>query len=99
VIEGVLTTSVRDAAGVLDAISGPMPGDPAPAAPPARPYLDEVGVDPGRLRVGILTEAPGGTTDTHPDCVAAAEDAARLLAPLGHTVEASAPPGLDAPEY
>ncbi len=99
VVEGVVTTSVRDAAAVLDAICGAMPGDPSPAPPPTRPYGSEVGADPGPLRIGILTVAPGGTTDTHQDCVAAADDAASLLASLGHVVEPSAPPGLDDPEY
>jgi amidase len=99
VVEGVIARSVRDAAAILDAIQGSMPGDPCPAPPRVRPYADELGADPGRLRVGILTEAPGGTTDTHVDCVAAAEDAAGLLGSLGHVVEASAPPDLDDPEY
>jgi amidase len=35
--EHVLTRSVRDTAGVLDAVHGPAPGDPYTAPPPARP--------------------------------------------------------------
>jgi len=99
VVEHVVTRSVRDSAAVLDAVHGPMPGDPYTAPPPVRPFADDVGADPGRLRVGILTVAPGGTADTHPDCIAATEDAGRLLESLGHTVEDSAPPNLDDPEY
>ena len=45
-----VTRTVRDTAAVLDAVCGPFPGDPCPAPPPARPYRDEVGADPGRLR-------------------------------------------------
>ena len=41
--------------GLLDAIAGAMPGDPYTAPPPARPFADEVGATPGRLRVGIMT--------------------------------------------
>ncbi len=99
VVEGVVARTVRDAAGVLDAIRGPMPGDPYAAPPPARPYGEEVGAEPRRLRIGILTEAPGGTADTHPDCLRATEDAGHLLESLGHTVEPEAPPALDDPEY
>src|SRR5207245_1172767 len=53
--EHVLTRSVRDTAAVLDAVSGPMPGDPYHAPPPARPFAREVGTAPGPLRVGLLT--------------------------------------------
>ena len=53
--EHVLTRSVRDSAAVLDACAGPAPGDPYTAPPPARPWRDEVGADPGRLRIGFRT--------------------------------------------
>src|SRR2546421_4023387 len=43
VIELAVTRSVRDAAGILDAIHGPAPGDPYAAPAPARPYPDEGG--------------------------------------------------------
>jgi amidase len=99
VAEHVLTRSVRDSAAVLDCVSGPMPGDPYFAPPPLRPFLDEVGADPGRLRIGVLLDAPGGTADTHADCVDAVKHAAELLSSLGHTVEQEAPAGLDDPEY
>jgi amidase len=88
VVEHALTVSVRDSAALLDATAGPSPGDPYYAAPPARPWLDEVAVAPGRLRVGWLTETcfgVGGRPDA--DAVAAAEDAAALLEDLGHHVE------------
>jgi amidase len=96
VSEHVVSRSVRDTAAVLDAVHGPMPGDPYAAPTPSRPFLDEVGADPGRLRIGILTTAQA--TPTHPDCVAAAEDAGRLLESLGHTVEAEYPKAMDDPE-
>src|SRR3954451_12455454 len=57
VCEHVVTRSVRDTAAVLDAVAGAAPGDPYVAPPPARPFLDDVGADAGRLRVGILTSA------------------------------------------
>lgn len=93
--EHVLTRSVRDTAAVLDATAGPAPGDPYWAAPPARPFLDEVGADPGRLRVGVRTRRPGHDADVHPDCAAAARVAATALESLGHHVEAVDLPELD----
>jgi amidase len=90
-IDGAVTRSVRDAAGILDVISRPMPGDPyyAPALP--RPLGLEVGTDPGRLRIGMV-DRPGaeGYLDD-PQCRAAVAGAASLLESLGHHVEPSAP--------
>jgi amidase len=96
VVDHGLTRSVRDSAALLDATQGPLPGDPYMAPPPARPFLDEVGADPGRLRVGVLTSAVG--VEVHPDCVAAAEGAARLLESLGHHVDPSSPAAMLEPE-
>ncbi|MGZ8764427.1 MAG: amidase [Acidimicrobiia bacterium] len=95
IVEGCLSRSVRDTAGVLDAISGPFPGDPTQAPAPARPYREEVGADPGRLRIGLLTHNPIGDATIHPECVAAVEGTAKLLESLGHHVEVSSPPGFD----
>src|SRR5947207_3602120 len=92
--EGVVTRSVRDTAALLDILAGYEPGDPHTAPPPLRPYAQEVGTDPGKLRIGILVRLPGETAPTHPDCRAAAESAARLLESLGHTVEPSHPAAL-----
>lgn len=90
VVEGVLTRSVRDTAALLDAVQGPDPGAPYWAPPPARPFLDEVGADPGRLRIAFTTKPMMGK-QVDPVCVQAVEDTARLLASLGHTVEEAAP--------
>ena len=89
-IEHVVTRSVRDCAALLDATAGPGVGEPYYAPPPARPFLDEVGADPGRLRIGISTKAPTGSA-VDADCVRATEDAAALLEDLGHIVEPAAP--------
>jgi amidase len=98
-VQHVLTRSVRDSAAILDAVAGPMPGDPYAAPMPVRPFAEEVGADPDRLRIGFFTDAPGGTTDTHPDCLMAVDHVARLLESLGHIVEPSAPGGMSDPEY
>ncbi len=89
--ELAVTRSVRDAAALLDAVAGPVPGDPYAAPPPARPFRAEVGAPPGRLRIAFSRRSLFGH-QTHPDCVAAVEDAARLLAGLGHEVEEAHPP-------
>lgn len=95
VINHVVTRSVRDCAAILDAVAGPVPGDPYAIPEPARPFRTEVSAAPGRLRVGVLAKTPGNTTALHPDCVAAATDAARLLESLGHTVEQEHPAAID----
>ena len=89
-VQHVVTRSVRDSAALLDAIAGPLPGDPYAAAPPAGPWLDAVSQPTGRLRIGYARTAPTGVP-VHPDCVAAVEDAARLCESLGHDVAEASP--------
>lgn len=95
VISHALTRTVRDTAALLDAVAGPMPGDPYIAPPPARPFLAEVGTDPQRLRIGVMTRTPNGAPPLDPQCVAAVTDTAHLLESLGHNVEESHPGALD----
>ena len=91
-VSHVLSRSVRDSAAMLDATAGPAPGDPYWAPPPERPYLEEMGRDPGRLRVALQLRPPSGVA-VAPECRAAAEDAAALFASLGHAVEPATLPG------
>ncbi len=89
-VELCVSRSVRDTARLLEAVRGPGVGDAVIAPPPGRPYTDEVGADPGRLRIGLLDHHPrGGAIDD--DCVAAVRSAAALLESLGHDVEPSFP--------
>ncbi|GIJ63202.1 amidase [Virgisporangium aurantiacum] len=92
--EGLLAHSVRDIAGVLDVVSGRRPGDAYAAPPPLRPFLAEVGADPGRLRIGVLTHEPSGTVEIDPENVTAARKVADLLTNLGHHVSAAYPDAL-----
>jgi amidase len=85
VVEHAVTRSVRDSAALLDATSGPDVGDPYWAPPPARRFVQEIGRDPGRLRIAYTTETDTGTP-VHADCITAVEDAAKLCADLGHTL-------------
>ncbi len=89
--EHVLCRSVRDSAAFLDAVDAPTPGEPYGVPHKARPWSQEVGQDPGKLRVAFTTETLYAG-QTHPDCVRAVEDAAALLASLGHEVEIACPP-------
>ena len=85
-----ITRSVRDSAALLDASCGPAAGDPYWAPPPSRPFLMEVGDEPGKLRVAVATKAAGGVA-VHPECVKGVEAVARLCAELGHHVIEAAP--------
>ena len=95
--EGFVTRTVRDTAALLDLTAGPAAGDPYAAAPPERPFVQEVGADPGRLRIGFMDLAPR-QGELHPECETAVRDAAKLLESLGHDVEAAYPEALDDPE-
>ena len=90
-IDHVVSRTVRDSAAMLDAIAGPEPTSPYWAPPAARPFLTEVGAPPGRLRIALSKRPqvgpPGSGAAPHADCLAAADDAARLLTSLGHEVE------------
>jgi amidase len=88
--ELIVSRSVRDTAAMLDAVHGPAPGDPYVAPPPARPYLEELDADPKGLRIGFTT-TPTLDVETDPACVAAVEQATRLLESLGHSVEPGSP--------
>jgi amidase len=90
-VSHALTRTVRDSAALLDATQGPDVGAPYKIAPPERPYLEEVGVSPGRLRIAVATEPfLGDAVDA--ECVRAVETTAGLLSDLGHVVEEAAPP-------
>jgi amidase len=86
-VEGAVTHTVADAASVLDEICGPdrLCWSNAPA--PDRPFADEVGADPGRLRVALLLRAQLDVP-VDEEALAAAEHAGSLLERLGHHVEA-----------
>ena len=65
---------------------GPAIGDPYWAPPPARPFVDEVGTDPGRLRIAYTARTPDGDPAT-PTASPRSNDAVRLCESLGHDVE------------
>jgi amidase len=89
---GPLARTVRDAAALLDAMAGAMPGDPHWAPPPAEPFLSVCDQEPGRLRIGRYRDNGLLAGELHPECLAAWEQASALLAELGHEVEDIASP-------
>jgi amidase len=81
-----LSRSVRDSALLLDLTSGPEPGDPYTAPTPERPFAQEVGRSPGRLKIAMMRQDHRGVA-LHAECVKAVENAAKLCESLGHIVE------------
>ncbi|TFV68421.1 amidase [Blastococcus sp. CT_GayMR20] len=96
---GPLARTVRDAAAMLDAMSGPVLGDFAwaPPLPAGETFLQAADRSPGRLRIGRYLESPLSGVELEPEIVAAFEDAGKLLESLGHDVE-DVPRGLVGPE-
>ncbi len=86
----VVSRSVRDSALMMDCTHGPAPGDPYAAPPPARPFAEEVGADPGKLRIALMTTGFDGRP-LDPECIKGTEATAKLCEDLGHGVEPAMP--------
>src|ERR1700722_628281 len=86
----VVSISVRDSAAMLDAIHGPEPSSPYVAPMPERPFAEEVGRDPGRLRIAFTDRSPYGDP-IDPEIAAVTREIAAQLSGLGHDVEERAP--------
>jgi amidase len=84
--EHAVSLTVRDSAALLDATCGAGAGDPYVAPPPQRPYLEEAGADPGRLRIAWTARAPNGAA-VDPQCLRLLADTVQLCIDLGHHVE------------
>lgn len=89
-VQHAVTRSVRDSAALLDVIAGPVSGDPYAVPPPGRPYRDEVGAGPGRLRIAFSTTAANGAAVAD-EVKTAVKEAVELCRSLGHTVEEATP--------
>lgn len=89
-VDFALARTVRDAAALLDAVSGPGGGDKYFAAPSERPYAQEVKTPPGRLRIAMTTQAWSGVPVDREYAEAVAM-VCRELATLGHEVEEASP--------
>jgi len=85
VVEGVVTRTVADTAAVLDAIATVDPHAWYNAPAPERPFAEETRTPPGKLRIGLMADAPMGIP-TDANVSTAAREAAAALEELGHTV-------------
>jgi amidase len=88
--EFALTRTVRDAALLLDAVSGPAPGDRYYVARPATGYVESLDHEPPPLRVAVSTSPLFGAA-CDPEVQAAAERVGNVLESMGHHVEYSCP--------
>ena len=85
-VDPVVSRSVRDSAAMLDFTGYPEPASPYAPPPKARPYLEEIATEPGRLRVAFSSETPNGKP-IDPEVEMALKETAALLESLGHDVE------------
>ncbi|QND83858.1 Uncharacterized protein ChrSV_1631 [Chromobacterium vaccinii] len=81
-----VSRSVRDSAALLDAARGADAGQPFCIEEPDGSYLAQVGIEPGRLKIGVMPQAWGGQR-TATAIVGHLEAAMRLCESLGHVVE------------
>jgi amidase len=85
--DGVVSRTVRDSAAMLDVLtSEPDLGGPYVTARPDVAYAELARRDPGKLRIGYVTDSPIGTK-VSPEAVAAVKNSAELLTKLGHDVQ------------
>jgi amidase len=91
-IEHVLTVSVRDSAAMLDATHGADATAYHHAPRPARAFLDEVGTEPGRLRIAWSAEPYLSSSPIAAECRDALSAAVQLLRGLGHELIEDRPP-------
>lgn len=92
--DGAVGRTVTDVAALLDAMAGPVPGDPhwAPPLPAGQTFLAAARRPPGRLRVGRFCAPAIADTTVDPACLRAYQEAGDLLAELGHEVRDVEPP-------
>ena len=90
-VQGVVSRTVRDSAGLYDAIIGPNPRAGYQVRLPDGPFTDHIRRPPGTLRIGYSTSSAINPSP-HREAVAAVDGAAQLLTDSGHQVEEVKPP-------
>lgn len=85
-VANVVSRSVRDTALFLDAGQGHELGSPYWTQPLQRPYVQELGRDPGRLRVALVRESMTGAA-LDPAVAKVLEQTVKQLLGLGHEIE------------
>jgi len=89
--QGVETRTVEDTAAILDCTSEFDPHGWPCAPVPERPFAEEVGQDPGQLRIAVVSKAVTGI-EVGSNQIEAVRKAADLLESMGHRVEEMEPP-------
>ena len=92
--QGVVTNSVRDTAALLDVLTGSEIGDTFSLDPPERPFLSEVDLESGRLRIATTLESPSGEP-VDDECASAVNTVGQVLSELGHEVREDRPSWAD----
>ncbi len=83
--EFVVSRSVRDCATLLDSVAGADVGASGLPLPPTRPYREEAGISPCRLRIA-WTSTPASGDKVDPKCEKDVHETVQLLQDLGHTL-------------
>jgi amidase len=86
----MLTRSIRDAATLLDLVSGPVAGDSYEIAAPELSYARAIERPPSRLRIALCTDSWSGHP-IEPEVVLATRAVGHRLEALGHTVVEASP--------
>ncbi|OIJ27819.1 amidase [Nocardioides luteus] len=85
VVQGVVTRTVRDAAGLYDALVDDRPLAMIHAPHPGAAFSEAIANPPRKLRIGFTSTS--SITAPDPEAIAAVEDAAKTLEALGHQVD------------
>ncbi len=88
--ENLVSRTVRDTAAILDVTSGPDTGAPYMATKPAQGYLAALDQPQRPLRIAMLATGWDGTA-IDAACAEGVAITARLLAAMGHHVDAARP--------
>ncbi|MBI1262509.1 MAG: amidase [Rhizobiales bacterium] len=90
-VDHVVSRSVRDSAAMLDATGYAEPCSPYATPAKARPYMEEIMLSPGKLKIAWSSETPSGRP-VDPEVQVALERTVDLLKSLGHELT---PKGLE----
>ena len=82
---GPIARTVRDAALMLDAMAGMMPGDPYAARPHTRPFVEEVSARPKKLRLAFINHSELGPVEA--ETLAALDSACGAFREMGYSIE------------
>lgn len=89
--EFIVSRSVRDTAGMLDAVHGTEVGDPFIIVKPERTYMEELQAPAGKFRIAFTTDA-WAPYPVDAEVKKAVEKVASVCLEMGHSVEADSPP-------